>query len=343
MKEFSLFYIDDCKINHDVISAFLSNMDISVEYFYDAITALDHINLRRPDIIIVDYIMPKMNGLEFIKKIRSLDIKIPIILITAASDESIKLKALESGATEFLYLPFNRYEFMMRVKNLLELIKYQRKVENKALVLAREIKEATKSIIEREKETLEVLVETAKKKDSDTGNHVVRVAKYSKLLARAVGMSEEEQEEIYYAAQLHDLGKVGISDQIINKSGQLTLEEFEVMKTHTIIGYDILKNRSSKYLKKGSIVALSHHERYDGLGYPNGLKGNEIPIEGRIVAIADVFDALLMKRSYKNSWSIEEAIDYIKGKRGTQFNPYLVDIYIDNIEEIRRISYEFKD
>ena len=156
-------------------------------------------------------------------------------------------------------------------------------------------------------------------------------------------MSEEEQEEIYYAAQLHDLGKVGISDQIINKSGQLTLEEFEVMKTHTTIGYDILKNRSSKYLKKGGIVALSHHERYDGLGYPNGLKGNEIPIEGRIVAIADVFDALLMKRSYKNSWSIEEAIDYIKGKRGTQFDPYLVDIYIDNIEEIRRISYEFKD
>ena len=139
-------------------------------------------------------------------------------------------------------------------------------------------------------------------------------------------MSEEEQEEIYYAAQLHDLGKIGISDQIINKRCQLTLEEFEIMKTHT-----------------GSIVALSHHERYDGLVYPNGLKGNEIPIEGRIVAIADVFDALLMKRSYKNSWSIEEAIDYIKGKSGTQFDPYLVDRYIDNIEEIRRISYEFKD
>ena len=164
MKEFSLFYIDDCKINHDVISAFLSNMDINIEYFYDAITALKCINLKKTDIIIVDYIMPKMNGLEFIKKIRSLDIKIPIILITAASDESIKLKALESGATEFLYLPFNKYEFIMRVKNLLELIKYQRRVENRAIVLARGIKEATKSIIEREKETLEVLVETAKKK-----------------------------------------------------------------------------------------------------------------------------------------------------------------------------------
>lgn len=253
------------------------------------------------------------------------------------------MKALESGATEFLYLPFNKYEFIMRVKNLLELRKYQRRVENRANVLANEVKEATKSIIEREKETLEVLVETAKKKDSDTGNHVVRVAKYSKVLAKALGMSEEEQEEIYYAAQLHDLGKIGISEELINKSGQFTLEEFEVIKTHTTIGYDILKNRSSKYLKKGGIVALSHHERYDGLGYPNGLKGNEIPIEGRIVAIADVFDALLMKRSYKDSWSIEDAIDYIKEKRGTQFDPYLVDIYMDNIEEIRRISYEFKD
>ncbi|MDC0803579.1 response regulator [Clostridium paraputrificum] len=343
MKDFNLFYIDDCKINHDVIASFLKNIDINIEYFYDAISALKCVNLKKPDIIIVDYIMPKMNGLEFIKNVRSLDKKVPIILITAASDESIKLKALESGATEFLYLPFNKYEFIMRIKNLLELIKYQRRVENKASILARGIKEATASIMEREKETLEVLVETAKKKDSDTGNHVVRVAKYSKLLARVLGMSEEEQEEIYYAAQLHDLGKIGISDQIINKRCQLTLEEFEIMKTHTIIGYDILKNRSSKYLKKGSIVALSHHERYDGLGYPNGLKGNEIPIEGRIVSIADVFDALLMKRSYKNSWSIEEAIDYIKGKSGTQFDPYLVDRYIDNIEEIRRISYEFKD
>ena len=343
MKDFNLFYIDDCKINHDVIASFLKNIDINIEYFYDAISALKCVNLKKPDIIIVDYIMPKMNGLEFIKNVRSLDKKVPIILITAASDESIKLKALESGATEFLYLPFNKYEFIMRIKNLLELIKYQRRVENKASILARGIKEATASIMEREKETLEVLVETAKKKDSDTGNHVVRVAKYSKLLARVLGMSEEEQEEIYYAAQLHDLGKIGISEQIINKICQLTLEEFEIMKTHTIIGYDILKNRSSKYLKKGSIVALSHHERYDGLGYPNGLKGNEIPIEGRIVAIADVFDALLMKRSYKNSWSIEEAIDYIKGKSGTQFDPYLVDRYIDNIEEIRRISYEFKD
>ena len=343
MKDFNLFYIDDCKINHDVIASFLKNIDINIEYFYDAISALKCVNLKKTDIIIVDYIMPKMNGLEFIKNVRSLDKKVPIILITAASDESIKLKALESGATEFLYLPFNKYEFIMRIKNLLELIKYQRRVENKASILARGIKEATASIMEREKETLEVLVETAKKKDSDTGNHVVRVAKYSKLLARVLGMSEEEQEEIYYAAQLHDLGKIGISDQIINKRCQLTLEEFEIMKAHTIIGYDILKNRSSKYLKKGSIVALSHHERYDGLGYPNGLKGNEIPIEGRIVAIADVFDALLMKRSYKNSWSIEEAIDYIKGKSGTQFDPYLVDRYIDNIEEIRRISYEFKD
>lgn len=343
MKDFNLFYIDDCKINHDVIASFLKNIDINIEYFYDAISALKCVNLKKPDIIIVDYIMPKMNGLEFIKNVRSLDKKVPIILITAASDESIKLKALESGATEFLYLPFNKYEFIMRIKNLLELIKYQRRVENKASILARGIKEATASIMEREKETLEVLVETAKKKDSDTGNHVVRVAKYSKLLARVLGMSEEEQEEIYYAAQLYDLGKIGISDQIINKRCQLTLEEFEIMKTHTIIGYDILKNRSSKYLKKGSIVALSHHERYDGLGYPNGLKGNEIPIEGRIVSIADVFDALLMKRSYKNSWSIEEAIDYIKGKSGTQFDPYLVDRYIDNIEEIRRISYEFKD
>ena len=343
MKEFNLFYIDDCKINHDVIASFLSNMEINIEYFYDAITALKCINLKKTDIIIVDYIMPKMNGLEFIKKFRSLDRKVPIILITAASDESIKLKALESGATEFLYLPFNKYEFIMRVKNLLELRKYQRRVENRANVLANEVKEATKSIIEREKETLEVLVETAKKKDSDTGNHVVRVAKYSKVLAKALGMSEEEQEEIYYAAQLHDLGKIGISEELINKNGQFTIEEYEVIKTHTTIGYDILKNRSSKYLKKGGIVALSHHERYDGLGYPNGLKGNEIPIEGRIVAIADVFDALLMKRSYKDSWSIEDAIDYIKEKRGTQFDPYLVDIYMDNIEEIRRISYEFKD
>lgn len=316
---------------------------MQVQCFTKAKEALKSINIFKPDIIVTDYIMPEMNGLEFIKELRKFDSKIPIILITASRGESIKMRALELGATEYLCAPVDRAEFIVRVKNLLELIKYQKLVENKVMLLNSEVEKAVKTIEKRERETLEVLVRTAKKKDADTGNHIIRVAHYTKIIAKKIGMSEREQKEIFYGAKLHDIGKVGIHDEILNKPGKLTKEEFEVMKSHTFIGYDILKDKDSEYLRKGAVISLSHHERYDGTGYPNAIKGEDIPIEGRIVAIADVFDALMMKRSYKNTWDILEAINYIKEASGKQFDPYLVDIFLKNIFEIKEIYNNFKD
>lgn len=343
MKKLKLFLIDDNEINHIIIESYCKDLDLEIKAFLDAKEALDTAKIDNPDIIITDYIMPSMDGIEFIHNFRRNDRKTPIILITSAEEKDIKIKALEAGATEFLPSPLDRLEFRIRVRNLLELRKYQNLVEDKVELLKSEIEKATKTILKREKETLDVLVETARKNDSDTGNHIVRVAEYAKLLSCKLGMSKAEQEEIYYAAQLHDLGKIGISDSILNKSSKLSDEEYNLMKTHSQIGYDILKNRESEYLKRGSIVALSHHERYDGSGYPNGLRGKEIPVEGRIVAIADVFDALLMKRSYKKEWSIEEAISYIQESRGSLFDPDLVDLFIDSIEEITEISKKLKD
>ena len=343
MKQFKMFFIDDNEVNHLIIKSYCNELNIPIKFFTDGQSALDLVEYENPDIIITRHVMKKMNGLEFICKLREINRGTPVILITSTEEEDIKMEALEAGATEFLVSPVHKLEFITRIKNLIDLRRYQKLVENKVLLLESEIEKATETILKREKETLMVLVNTAKKKDSDTGNHVVRVANYARLLGKKLGISEKEQEEIFYAAQLHDLGKIGIPDSILNKRGKLTFDEFEIMKNHSMFGYEILKHRDSEYLRKGSIIAISHHERYDGLGYPRGLSGENIPIEGRIVAIADVFDALLMKRSYKDEWSMEDALDYIKKSSGGQFDPKLVDIFLNSIEEIEAISKEFKD
>ncbi len=196
---------------------------------------------------------------------------------------------------------------------------------------------AKKEVFVRENETLNVLGKASDYKDPETGAHIIRVSNYSRLLSEALGQSKALQDLLYYAAPLHDIGKLGIPDSILLKPGKLTSEEFEVIKTHTTIGYKILANPSSKYLKAGAVIAISHHEKYDGTGYPKGLRGDGIPIFGRIVSIADVFDALSTKRPYKDPWPFEKVVDLIEEERGKHFDPEIVDLFIKNISGIRQI------
>lgn len=198
-------------------------------------------------------------------------------------------------------------------------------------------------IMIRELDTLDIIGKAAEYNDNETGKHVRRVAEFSKLIAVTIGVSQKFQEKIFYSSPLHDVGKIGIADSILLKPGKLDEEEFEIMKSHTLIGKNLLINKSSEYLLQGAEIAESHHEKWDGSGYPLGLKGEQIPLSGRIVAVADVFDALTSKRPYKEPWSIEDALDYIKKNRGTHFDPKIVEAFIENEDSIRLIMKRFKD
>ncbi|MCK5201072.1 MAG: HD domain-containing protein, partial [Spirochaetales bacterium] len=196
---------------------------------------------------------------------------------------------------------------------------------------------AKKEVFARENETLNVLGRASDYKDPETGAHIVRVSCYSRLLSESLGQSEALQDLIFYAAPLHDIGKLGIPDSILLKPGKLTSKEFEIIKTHTTIGFKILANPSSKYLKAGAVIAVSHHEKFDGTGYTKGLKGDEIPIFGRIVSIADVFDALTTKRPYKDPWLFEKVVGQLIEERGRHFDPEIVDLFMENISKVKKI------
>jgi len=332
--------IDDNEQNLMLLEAFADQLDLKVTNFSDSKEAFEFITSNDVDIIFTDYMMPKLNGIDLISNFRKTNKSTPIIMITAAG-EDIKGEALEAGATDFLNKPLDLNEFMVRTKNLLELRNAQLLLQDRAKQLEAEVKEATMEITERELESLMVLGKTAEFKDPETAHHVARVANYSKLLAKKYNLSQDEQDAIFYASPFHDIGKVGIRDEILLKPAKLTDEEFEIMKTHSTIGYEILKDTKGKYLQLGASIALYHHEKYDGSGYPHGLKGEDIPIEARIVAVADVFDALVSKRPYKKAWSYEDAIELLKSERAKHFDPKLLNIFIDSIDEIKKINQKY--
>jgi len=331
-------YIDDEAINLMLVEAYGEEFGLNIKCFDDSQEGLDYILNNDIDILFTDYMMPNIDGIELIKKFRETYDEIPVVVITAAGDDQeLKINALEAGATDFLTKPIDISEFKARTINLLNLRLAQLKLKDKALLLEDEVKKATQEIQNREHETLMVLARTAEYKDAETANHTVRVAYYSKLLAKKIGLSEEKQNIIYYSAPFHDIGKVGIADSILLKEGKLSDDEFDIMKSHVYIGSEILKETNSAYLIEGQIIAQNHHEKYDGSGYPLGIKGEDIPISARIVTIADVFDALTSVRPYKKSWSIQDAVLLLLKEKGGHFDPKLVDLFVESIDEVKQI------
>lgn len=344
LKNIEIVSIDDNKNNLFIIESICNEMKLNVKSFSEPLEALIYVLKNDIDMILIDFMMPKLNGLDFIKEFRANNKLVPIIMITAVGDdENIHKKAFELGANDFLSKPVNGVLFQARVISLLNNYKSSLLLKDRAKHLEIEVKKATRELIKREHETLKILGKTAEYKDPETAAHTSRVAHYSKLMAREYGLSSSEQEVIFYAAPFHDLGKVGIEDRILLKPAKLSNEEFEIMKNHSKIGYDILKGSKSKYLQAGAIIALTHHEKFDGTGYPQGLKGEEIDIYGRIVAISDVFDALTSKRPYKEPWSIEKASQLLKNEKGKHFDPKIVDIFLSHSEEILDIFHSFEE
>jgi response regulator RpfG family c-di-GMP phosphodiesterase len=336
--------VDDDEVNLLIIEKLALKIGLDITSFSNPVKALEFVKENHIDLVFADYLMPEMNGIDLIKNIRGYHPNIPIVMITSiADDEQLKLDAIEAGSTEFLTKPLNGAEFIARITNLANLRNYQILLKDKALLLENEVKKATQNLLKREFETLIVLGNAAEHKDQETGNHVSRVAHYSRMLAMLLEESDEHQEILLNASPLHDVGKIGIPDSILLKPGKLTQAEWEIMKSHSSMGYEILKNTESPFLKAGAIIAKTHHEKYDGNGYPDGLKGEEIHLFGRIVAIADVFDALTTKRPYKDPWPFNKAVELVKDERGKQFDPVIVDLFLNNINRIKKISNIFRD
>jgi two-component system response regulator RpfG len=339
--------VDDESTGRSILTKIIqqAEKDISVEAFDNPLEALIWLDTNHPDLIITDYRMPGINGIEFIRKIREINNyhDIPIMMITVVSEKSVRYDALDAGATAFLTRPIDQIECRTSCRNLLKLHEQQSIIQDRADWLARQVEVATQQIIAREKETLIALAKAGEYRDEDTGYHVVRMAKYSREIASALGLSEKECDEIEYAAPLHDVGKIGTPDHILLKPGKFEPDQWAIMQQHTIIGHSILLNSQSRYMQTGSIIALNHHEKFDGSGYPNGIAGKDIPLVARIVAVADVYDALVSIRPYKQAWSNADAQDYIEKHAGTQFDPICVEAFFERIENIKRIQNAFSD
>ncbi|MBP9906334.1 MAG: response regulator [Rhodoferax sp.] len=338
--------VDDAEINLVLFQALIKRMgDCESITFSDALQGLEWAKQHDFDLLICDYMMPGLDGIEFIAKLRAMPDKqnLPILMITANDQKQIRYRALDAGATDFLTKPVDKVEFMARANNMLQLGANRKALADRAAWLAEEVKKATAEIVRRERETVIRLSKAAEYRDPETGAHILRMAHYSELIARALQLPKAEQELLLEAAPMHDIGKVGIADHILLKPGRLTPEEFEVMKQHAAFGYEILKGSESRVLQAGAEIARDHHEKYDGTGYPHGLAGDAIPIFSRIVAVADVFDALTSERPYKKAWSLERASEHIKASSGTHFDPQCVDAFFGNWEAVLEIRHRYQD
>jgi two-component system, response regulator RpfG len=297
------------------------------------------------DLVLTDYNMPEFDGVELTRRLRALPhcADVPIIVITVYEDRQIRYAALEAGASDYLTKPIDEHEAMARCANLLQLRRQKLALSDHARLLQNRVAQAVEEIHARELETLLVLAKAGEYRDKCTANHLARMSKYSALIGTRAGMSEEAVHELEVAAPMHDIGKIGIPDAILLKEGPLEGAEMKLMRTHAQIGHDILQGSPSKYLRLGAVIALGHHERYDGGGYPAGLEGEDIPLPARIVAVADVFDALTTSRPYKRAWPVDKALDYLRSQRGRHFDPQCVDGFFDAMPEVRQVVARLHD
>ena len=343
----TVMIVDDQSTGRVILAEIVRNIDKFVDAvtFEDPEEALDYARTHTVDMVITDYQMPKMNGVDLVRELRKVfnDDSVPIVVITVDKQPEIRYQALTSGAIDFLTRPIDRIEYGQRFKNLLALRRHQIENANRRKWLEDKVRIATQELRRREVDTLFRLSRAAESRDQTTGLHLPRMAKYSALIAKGHGLSAAQQEAIELAAPMHDLGKIGIPDSILQSSAKLSREDMDVMKTHTVIGYELLKDSSSEFLQMGAMIALGHHEKYDGSGYPNGLKGEAIPLESRIVALGDVYDALTSIRPYKQAWQPDQAFAWMREQSGRHFDPELVEVLVRSRTEVLAIAAQLAD
>jgi len=298
-----------------------------------------------PDLILLDIVMPVMDGFTMMKNLKlTAGIKdIPVIFLTFQSEPQYMNKGFDLGAVDYIFKPFNSKELLARVRIHVENSQLRNNLEKQVEERSKEIIEMHKELVATHQEMMFRLGRAAEFRDNETGDHIRRIGLYAKCLAVALDLPPTRVSQLEVASMMHDVGKIGIPDHILLKPGKLSQAEFEQMKQHTIIGYELLSNIDSELISKAAEVAICHHEKWDGSGYPYGLSGEAIPISGRIVAVADVFDALTSARPYKEAWSSEDAVDLIREQRGKHFDPCIVDIFMNHMGEIMEIKEMYED
>lgn len=294
----------------------------------------------KPDLVIVDCHLPGAKELEFIERLRTVKALgiFPILMISGVANDHVRRKAFEAGVIDFAVRPVDRSEYAIRVRNILALRELHNDQAETADWLAQQVRHATEHLMERERQVICRLARLAEYRDPETGLHTTRVGRFAHLICLQLGLRQAVVNSISVAAPLHDVGKIALPDHILLKTGKLTKAEFELTKKHTLIGFELLNDENSGLLRTAAQIALSHHEHFDGAGYPYGLKGNAIPLAGRICAVADAFDVLTSMRPHKPASSIDKAVHEIRRCRGHQFDPLVVAAFearLDDIIEIR--------
>ncbi len=311
------------------------------------------------DTVLLDMRMPGMTGLDVCRQIRNhpRSLHTPVVFITAVNDRELRRKGMEAGADDFLSKPFDEVELLARIRNSVRVKRYYDNMEQQKDQLEVAVRERTAALNEAiskltqiqvdlrnsQEETIYRLSRAAEFRDDETGQHLQRMSRYCQLIARRIGLDEATCEMLRIASPMHDVGKLGIPDRILLKPGRLTPEEFAVMKGHAEIGYRILVGSDATPLKMAATIAHTHHEKWDGNGYPRGLKGEEIPLHGRIAAIADVFDALTSARPYKPAWKLDDALNLMRTNSGAHFDPTLIDVFFEALPEVLEIRERFVD
>ncbi|MBF0481692.1 MAG: response regulator [Desulfovibrionaceae bacterium] len=348
---------DDEEVNRILLEKMLSKLGHEPVMAKDGFDALDKI-AGGIDLVLLDVMMPDMDGFEVVRRIRSRPFTrdIPVIMVTALSSRDDRLKAVEAGANDFIAKPVDMTELRVRMGSLLKMKEaqdslkiYQANLEETVRVRTEALRLAVDNLAQQQRDTQAAHLDTVKRlaiaseyKDKDTADHIQRISDFCGLLGRFLDLSETEIDLLVHASPMHDVGKIGIADHILLKPGALDGSEWEIMKSHTLIGGKILKDSSSEVLQAGEIIALSHHEKWNGSGYPSGLSGQDIPIFGRICAVADVFDALTNKRPYKEAFSNEEALRIMAEGRGAHFDPQILDMFLGNLDAVLAIQHKYK-
>jgi len=353
----NILIVDDNKENLYILSTVI-NKNFTVKLF-TAETIEEANNILKSNsihLIILDIIMPSKSGVEYLKELKSSKdySDIPVIMITAVEDSNIKFSCYEIGAVDYITKPFNQRELVLKLKNHLQLISMQNELVTYNKYLNELVSLKVKEVLNTRNVTIFALAKLAESRDPDTGKHLIRIMNYCKFIAEELASTSNKYkidtafiDTIYHSSILHDIGKVGIPDNILLKPAKLTSSEFEIIKTHTLIGGKTLEEAElmlqfSDFLRMGKEVCYYHHERWDGKGYPFGLKGESIPLSGRIVALADVFDALMSKRIYKPSFAFEQAYDIIVTEEEGRFDPLILEIFKNKASEFYRIYEENK-
>ncbi len=352
MKQPKILVVDDEDRNLRLLEAILLPLGYEVILAQDGEEALKKVRERPPDVILLDIMMPGMDGFEVARLLKEEEDTriIPIVMVTALREVGDRVKALEIGVDDFINKPVENTELRARVQSLLKvkayndhMRDYQKELETEVARRTEQLRQAFEKIKAASLDTIYRLSKAAEYKDEDTGAHIQRMSHYAVAIAREMGLDDRYVETLLYASPMHDVGKIGIPDHILLKPGKLNPDEWEIMKQHTIIGGKILSGSDAEFIKLAEVIAFTHHEKWDGSGYPKGLKGEEIPLAGRVTAIADVFDALTSMRPYKEPFSIEKSFTIIKDERGDHFDPDIVDAFFAIENEILSIKKKYKD